>query len=121
MDRSMIKAKLEEIDPNVYYGRADKHDFKSKPWDYMVLACKDFNRTSNRTGYSDYFEVAIVREEFIPDGLPEQVISAMESLPKIRLAEGSHGYEYATKPDSADTVEMLVLKFVAPRKRESDE
>ncbi|MBR3689845.1 MAG: hypothetical protein IKL97_01930 [Eggerthellaceae bacterium] len=120
MDRNAIMEKLIEVDPVVHYGTAEKHD-RSAPWDYMVLACKNFNRTASRTGYSDYFEVAIVREEFIPEGLPERVIAAMESLPKVRLAEGSHDYEYAAKPDSNDTVEMLVLKFVAPRKRGPDD
>jgi hypothetical protein len=114
-----VQAKLEQIDPEVHYGSAAKFD-REKAWDYTVFSRRVMNSNKSKTGYADVFEVCLVREMFIPDGLAEQVIDALTGdggIPGMRVSDSEFKYDYAVKPDTADTVEMLVLEFVKPRKR----
>ena len=115
-----ISAKLAEVDPNVHYANVPK-SMRDEPWDYVAFSRRGLRRSSKNTGWIDVFEVAIVREEFIPDGLPERVIAAMLAIPGMRCADQQFEYDYATKPESDDVVEMLTIEFVRPRKRESSE
>lgn len=114
-----IQSKLLEIDKCVFYGTAERLD-RNSPWDYIVFSRRVMRQNSAKTGYADVFEVAIVREEFIPDGLPEKVIETVTSIRGVRLSDREGIYDYAVKPNTTDTVEMLVLEFVRPRKRTSD-
>ena len=111
-----IQEKLLEKDPNVFYGTAEKLDRK-KPWDYIVFSRRVMRPNSTKSGYTDMFEVAIVREEYVPEGLPEKIIEALTSIKGVRMSERDGLYDYAVKPNTSDTVEMLVLEFVRPRKR----
>lgn len=115
-----ISKKLADVDPNVHYANVPR-SLRDEPWDYIAFSRRGMRRTASRTGWVDVFEVAIVREEFIPDGLPERVIAAMNSIPGMRCADQQFDYDYATKPESDDVVEMLTIEFVRPRRREADE
>lgn len=110
-----VQKTLEAIDENTYYGTAALHP-KDKPWDYIVFLRDVLKRNPNKSSYADEITVEIVREEFIPDGLPEQVIGAMEALAGVRLIEGKHEYWYAVKPSTQLTVEKLTLHFSHSRK-----
>lgn len=112
-----IQSKLLEIDPNVFYGTAAKLD-KEKPWDYIVFSRRVMRQNQAKTGYADSFEVAVVREEFVPDGLPERVIEALTSIKGVRLSDRDILYDYKVKPNTSDTVEMIAMEFVKPRKRD---
>lgn len=115
-----IKSKLSEVDPNVHYANVPISKL-NEPWDYLVFSRRGMRRSANRTGWVDVYEVSIIREEYIPDGLPEQVIDAVTSIPGMRSAEQEFDYDYANKPESDDVVEILNLYFTKPRKRKSDE
>lgn len=110
-----IQDSLMRIDRNVYYGTAAKLP-KDAPWDYIVFSRKALSRSQGRTGLTDSVEVAIVREEYIPDGLAEEVIAAMESIPGIRMSQDGGSYVYSVKPGTAVTCEMLVLSFSKARR-----
>lgn len=111
-----IQQALTKIDDNTYYGTAAQHP-KSSPWDYLVFSRDILSRKANRSGYSDVINVSIVREEFIPEGLEEEVIDAMEAIAGVRMQEGNHEYFYSVKPGTQLTVEMVLLKFTHSRKR----
>lgn len=111
-----IREKLWEIDDNVFYGAVDKK-IKETAWDYIVFDRGTLKRNDNRTGYTETIGVHIVREEFVPEGLDEQVIEAMESIPGIRLSKSDCIYEYAEKPNTNVIVEMLSLEFTRSRRR----
>lgn len=111
-----IKEKLVEIDPNVFYGAVDKK-MKEELWDYIV-----FNRTvlkpdKNKTGFTDGYTVHIIREEWIPEGLAEEVIEKMAEIDGMRLAGNDSEYTYMVKPKTDAVVEMLSIDFVKPRKK----
>lgn len=111
-----IQEKLTGIDPNTYYGTAAQHP-KNEPWDYIVFSRDILKRNDGKSGYTDILNVSIVREEFIPEGIEEEVIEAMEAIAGVRLQQGNHEYYYSVKPGTQLTVEMILLKFTHARKR----
>lgn len=110
-----IKNKLLEVDPNVFYGMVDK-SMRESVWDYIVFNRKPTKPGANRTGYSYYFSVNIVRENFIPEGLDLTVISKMLEIDGMRLAGTDMEYNYTEKPNTNVVVEMLSIDFVRPVK-----
>lgn len=110
-----IKNKLEEIDPRVFYGVVDK-EIAKHDWNYIVFNRVKLKETQNKTGYSDAFDVHIIRENFIPDGLAEQVINKLREINGVRTTSEDGEYNYAEKPSTNAVVEMLSLHFIRARK-----
>ena len=111
-----VRDALADIDPNVYYGTAAKLP-KGAPWNYIVFSRSTMGRSPGRTGMADGVEVAIVREEYIPDGLAEAVVEAVEAIPGMRQASGDARYYYDVRPGTTTTCEMLLLDFTRARRR----
>lgn len=114
-----IKNKLKEIDPNVFYGMADETDENDNPiteWNYIVFMRKTLSANQNKTSFSDRFIVAIVRENFIPEGLDMDVIAKMDEI-GLRLANLDGQYNYTKNPNTNTVVELLTMEFVNARKR----
>lgn len=110
-----IQNKLKEIDNRVCYGIVDEA-FAETVWDYMVFNRTKFKATGNKTGYSDGYDVHIIRENFVPEGIDLEVILKMEEINGIRLANEDGEYRYIKKPKTNTVVEMLTLHFVRARK-----
>lgn len=110
-----IETKLKELDPNVYYGAAWKHKAETV-WDYIVFNRKILKHSANKTSGSDYFEVTIIRENYIPEGFETEVINKVTELAGMRLADVDGTYEYMQKPNTTVVVEALTLTFVRARK-----
>lgn len=101
----------------VLYGTAHTHE-EVKPWNYIVFNKEKLKKggTSN-TDLTYYWNVAIVHEEYIPEGLEETVINKMSEIKGLRLADGDMPIEYLTKGDSNMVVELLQISFVKTKKR----
>lgn len=110
-----IRDKLLEIDPIVFYGMVD-NNMQETVWDYIVFNRKPTKVGANRTGYSYYFSVNIIRENFIPEGLDLTVIEKMLEIPGMRLVGNDMEYSYAPKPNTNIVLEMLSIDFVRPVK-----
>lgn len=110
-----IKTKLEEVDTKVYYGMVDD-EVRETVWDYIVFNRVSLKAAPNRTGYSDYYDVHIIRENFVPEGIDIEVINKMLEIHGMRLADGDGSYNYVQKPNTNIVVEMLTLHFVRARK-----
>lgn len=110
-----IKTKLEEIDKKVYYGMVDD-EMRDTVWNYIVFNRSSLKPSTNRTGYSDYYDVHIIRENFVPEGLDIEVIGKMLEIAGMRLADGDCTYNYVWKPKTNIVVEMLTIRFVRARK-----
>lgn len=110
-----IKAKLEEVDTNVYYGMVDEA-IRETVWDCTVFARTKLKATANKTGYTDGYDVLIIRENFIPDGTDLEIISKMLEIDGMRLSSEDGVYTYIQKPNTNIVVEMLALHFVRARK-----
>ena len=111
-----IKEKLMEIDSNVFYGAVHK-TMKETAWDYIVFNRTVMKKNANKTSYTDGYTVHIIREEWIPEGLAEEVIAKMQEIDGMRQAGTDSEYNYVTKPNSDAVVEMLSIDFVKPRKK----
>lgn len=111
-----IKAKLESIDENVFYGAVNKR-MREEVWDYIVFNRGTLRQNTNKTGYTDTFAVHIVREEFIPDGLAEEVIEKMCEISGMKFAGNDGEYTYTVKPSTDAVIEMISLDFLKARKK----
>lgn len=110
-----IEAKLKEIDENVYYGIVDESR-KDTVWDYIVFNRSNIKYSQNNISASDYFDVHIIRENYVPDGMDAEIIAALCSLNGVRLA-GDCTFNYVQKPKTNIVVEMLSIPFVRARKK----
>ena len=106
-----IKEKLLEIDPNVYYGKVDDSIRESR-WDYIVFDRRRIKPSENKTSYSCYYTVHIVRENFVPEGLEHTVINKMCEIPGMKLAGSDLNFVYSMKPNTNEIVEMISIEFV---------
>jgi outer membrane receptor for ferrienterochelin and colicin len=55
--------------------------------------------------------------DFIPDGLENDIIQAMRSIPGVNVSGTDGDYNYVQKPNTNTVVEILTLEFVRARKR----
>lgn len=106
-----IKEKLLEIDPIVFYGAVNPNEIETV-WDYIVFERKVTKPSTNQIGYSHYFTVHIIRENFVPEGLELTVIEKMKEIPGMKLSSNDITYDYTVKPSTDAVVEMLSIDFV---------
>ena len=111
-----IKNKLLEIDHNVFYGMVDD-SMQTTLWNYIVFHRSKLSSNANKTGFSDYYSVHIIRENWIPEGMDIEVINKMLEIDGMRLAGNDGTYNYILKPKTNTVIEMLSLEFVKTRKR----
>lgn len=117
-----IKKKLKEVDPVVFYGLGDERDEygnRLTRWDYIVFRRKALSYSDSKKGYSDRFVVAIIREDYIPEGLDVAVIDKMCEIAGMRLANPDSAFNYTQKPNTNTVVEVLEIEFVKARKRDA--
>lgn len=110
-----IKNQLETVDQRVFYGMVDESVAKTA-WNYIVFNRTKLAVTGNKTGYADGYDVSIVRENFIPEGVDLAIIERMTEIHGMRLAAIDGEYNYILKPNTNIVVEMLTLHFVRARK-----
>lgn len=116
-----VKKALKEIDPLVFYGVApsvllNDDGEEVHTWDYTVFNRSKFVNHGNKTSFSDRFEVHIVREEYIPEGVEMEYIDKLTAIPGVKLADEDGSYDYTTKPGTDTVVEALTLTFTRGRK-----
>lgn len=111
-----IQAALESIDDAVYYGMASKVE-ETDPWNYTVFSRDNTSHKENLTGYSERFLVAVVRENYVPEGMYLDVIEAMAKIPGMKVDRSRDiEYLYTAKPGTRDVVEMMNVYFTKGRK-----
>ena len=113
-----IRDKLQELDDNVFYGAAKDNEATKNVWNYIVFGRDKMEPKENKTSFTYYFDVVIVREEYIPEDLIEQVIAKVEAC-GLRLADTPPEFEYKKKNDDT-VVEILVIHFYKAGKRMID-
>lgn len=111
-----IQQKLLGIDSKVFYGKVDEKEIEND-WNYIVFMRKKLSFDAQKNSFSDKFIVAVIRENFIPDGLENDVIEAMRTIPGVKLSSADGEYNYVQKPNTNTVVEILTLEFVRARKR----
>lgn len=111
-----IKAKLTEIDPKVFYGMADDSEITDE-WNYIVFMRKGVSFSDSKCSFTDRFTVAVIREDYIPEGMDKEIIEKLCSIDGVRVADPDFQYNYVQKPNTNTVVEILTMEFVRARKR----
>ena len=111
-----IEAALKEVCEPVFYGAANDLN-NAALWNYIVFFRERTTRSASNKGFSDYFRVGIVHENWVPAELIEAVIEKMEQISGMRLANEQIDFDYTVKPGTSAIVEVASLAFVRPRKR----
>lgn len=109
-----VESKLKEIDPNIYYGMVDE-SVRETVWNYIVFNRSTITHSANKTAATDRFDVHIIRENYVPEGMDTEVIDKLCSIPGVRIA-GDCVFSYVQKPNTNIVVEMLTIPFVRARK-----
>lgn len=116
-----IEKALQEIDPIVFYGIASQNNPDTNEpltlWNYTVLDRVNIRHSENKTSASDYFDVHIVRENYVPEGIDFEIIEKLCALPGVKLSGEACSFDYVQKPNTDIVVEMLTIHFVRARKR----
>ena len=112
-----LEKQLQEVMPIVYYGSAQDDEENTTLWNYIVFWRGRTTRNQNNTGFTDYYTVAIVHEDWVPDELIEATITKIESLPGVRLASSDIDFNYTRKPSTNAVIEIATLTFSRARKR----
>lgn len=111
-----FEAKLREVADLVFYGSAD--DVANNAlWEYIVFWRDRTARNPNNTGFTDYYSVAFVCENFVPDEKVAAIIEKIEALPGVRLANSDIEFNYTRKPSTNAVIEIATLTFSRARKR----
>lgn len=111
-----IESALKGVLEPVFYGSAGDVS-NSELWNYIVFFRDTTNRSESNLSYSDYYTVAIVHENWVPNEMIEAVISKMEALKGMRLAKADIDFEYSRKPSTNAVIEIAAIPFVHSRKK----
>ena len=116
-----IERVLKEFDPIVFYGMAQDADPITKEpitiWNYIVFNRVNIRHTENKNSAGDYFDVHIIRENYVPEGIDDEIIKKLCALAGVKLADTDCTFDYVQKPNTDIVVEMLTIHFVRARKR----
>ena len=110
-----IQTKLKELDEHVFYGMVD-NSMQETLWNYIVFNRQKIVENKNKTGYTYYYTVHIIREEWIPEGFEIDVINKMLEINGMRLTGNDPVYSYVPKPNTNIVVEMLSIDFMKAKK-----
>lgn len=111
-----IERALKEVSDLVFYGSADDVG-NNALWNYIVFFRERTSRSATNKGFSDYYRVGIVHENWVPDEMIDAAIEKLENIPGMRMATGDVEFNYTTKPSTNAVVEVASISFVRPRKR----
>ena len=111
-----IEKVLQEFDPSVYYGMVHSRNPETE-WNYIVFDRISIRHSENKTSASDYFDVHIIRENYVPEGIDFEIIEKLCALPGVKLSGEACSFNYVQKPNTDTVVEMLTIHFVRARKR----
>lgn len=107
---------LSSIEKNLAYGTEDL--IETEVWNYTIFGrdALQINGTSGKD-YSDVYFVMIVRENYVPNELIQEVISKVTEIPGFRIISGDHQFDYARIGNTKAVAESITLKFVKANKR----
>lgn len=106
---------LSSIEKNLAYGTEDL--IETEVWNYTIFGrdTLQINGTSGKD-YSDVYFVMIVRENYVPNELIQEVISKVTEIPGFRIVSGDHQFDYARIGNTKAVAESITLKFAKANK-----
>lgn len=102
-----------------YYGNADPDI--NEPWNYYVFRRVRLRKTGTaNVGYNRRYVVAIVKENYIPEGHEFEIINAICEATGLKVAEEDITYSYTFKGSTSLVVEVALIPFVEAFKRKCE-
>ena len=93
-----------------YYGNANPKE--NEAWDYYVFRRSSLKKAgSSGTDFVRRYTVAIVKEDYIPEGHEFEVIKAVREATRMRLADIDITYSYTFKGATDFVVEVAMITF----------
>lgn len=98
-----------------YYGNAAPAI--GEAWDYYVFRRVALKKSgAGGTDFRRHYVVAIVKEDYIPEGHEFEVIKAVREATRMRLADTDITYSYTFKGATDLVVEVAMITFSEPIK-----
>lgn len=110
-----IYTKLKTLNNNVWYGMTEDITNLDE-LDYLVFFRDYTTYYQEKKSFSDYYTVAIVKENYIPVDYFLQVVKVMESITGMKVSNDNINYDYTKKPNTDVTIEIATINFVKARK-----
>lgn len=80
-----LKEILEAMDSNLYYGQVAKAPEK---WNYTTFNRSTISKAGkSKMDFCEYYEVHIVRENYVPEGYVYELIKRVLAGTRLRLAD----------------------------------
>lgn len=93
-----------------YYGKATPKE--NEAWNYYVFRRASIRKKgSGGTDFTRYYTVAIVKEDYIPEGHEFEVIKAICEKTRMRLADVDIAYDYVTRGATDLVIEVAMITF----------
>jgi hypothetical protein len=92
-----------------YYGNADPKE--TDIWDYYVFRRATLKKAGSGTDFVRRYTVAIVKEDYIPEGHEFEIIKAIREATRMRLADVDISYNYTFKGATSLVVEVAMITF----------
>ena len=110
-----IQNTLEGFEYPVYYGRTFAKT--TDDWNYFVFNRYYIEKSGKSLcDYKYHYQVHIIMENYIEEGLEQQVIKAIQEKTGLKLTSDNMQFNYVTKNGTDLVVEMLTLQFTKPIK-----
>lgn len=115
-----IKAALEAaFDLPVYYGTSAEASGHAV-YDYIVFwRDRVAWKVGSRGDYTNYYTVALVRQNYIPEEETLTILDALRDIPGLKETSDGITYSYLTKPGTALALEVAEYHFLEAKKRVS--
>lgn len=112
-----IKKALEKaFDIPVCFGTNIELDGQNA-WDYIVFWREKTKwKVNSRGDYTDYYTVALVMKDYIPEDDTTKVLDALREIAGLK-ENGDIEYSYMVKPGTKATMEIAEYHFISARKR----
>lgn len=93
------------------YGRVRSKEVPDN-WNYIVFNRRRIAATGT-TGndFTEYFEVHIIHEDYIPENVVYDVIKELETVQGLKKAKDDIVYNYAVRQETDTVVEMATITF----------
>ena len=102
-----------------YYGNADPD--KKEPWNYYVFRRVRLRNTDKaNVAYKRVYIVAIIKENYIPEGHEFEIIEAITEATGLKVVDEDILYDYSFKGETDLVVETAVIPFVEAFKRKCE-
>lgn len=110
-----IRAALERLDPTVIYGDARQLNGQNI-FSYTVFARRSTDLKRAKTGDTEYYEFAVVRENYIPEGLVREYVEALWAI-GLQGPRGEVEADYAVVGKTNTVIEVAAWQMYRPAKR----